>query len=575
MRVAFVLILVAALIGFSQTPAPAPGAGNRPAVSSSVRLEDWALFRSAASPILGWKVGVPARAFLQLTFSEAAARADALGLAAIEGFSGQKFSAEIPKNLDYRLTSNEREAVRDRLRALNLRMPAYFTATIGPDEASSRAVFEFAKSFGVETIVGSPDPASLPMIDKLATEFGVNVALSNSRGPKGLLQALEGRSKRIGANVDLAAWLQEGIKPVEGLTILKDRVLTVNLRDRIAPGSLSEFIRDLYRLEIKPSFITVDTTAAKDPAIELARSFENLDKALHPVITDRVNELSRTAAIRGPDRLSAEDRQKIEAALPQRASAKPKKPRKLLVLDLNVAYGGHRSIPHANLAVELMGKRTGAYEAVFSNDLDNLKYGKIRQFDAVYLNNTVGMVFVDPEVRDGLTRFVREGGGLAGNHGVSHASMDWPEFGEMIGTKWGVHREPTEQATIRIDDPNHPLTAAFHGKEFVYQDEFFRFPIGPYSRDKLRVLLSIDVEKTDMNQGRPCAKPCVRADQDYAVSWIHNYGKGRVFFCILGHNPTLYMTPSLAEYFLAGIQFILGDLEADTTPSAKLAAKAK
>jgi type 1 glutamine amidotransferase len=148
--------------------------------------------------------------------------------------------------------------------------------------------------------------------------------------------------------------------------------------------------------------------------------------------------------------------------------------------------------------------------------------------------------------------------------------MDWPEFGEMIGVKWGVHREPTEQATVRIDDPNHPLTAPFAGKPFVYQDEFFRFPIGPYSRDKLRVLLSIDVEKTDMNQGRPCPKPCVRPDNDYAVSWIRSYGKGRVFFCILGHNPTLYMNPQLAEYFLRGIQFILGDLEADTTPSSKL-----
>jgi len=241
---------------------------------------------------------------------------------------------------------------------------------------------------------------------------------------------------------------------------------------------------------------------------------------------------------------------------------------------LNISYGGHRSIPHANLALELIGKKTGAFEPVFSNDLANLKYDKIRQFDAVYLNNTVGMIFVDPEVREGLVRFVREGGGLAGNHGVSHASMDWPEFGEMIGTKWGVHREPTEQATVRIDDPNHPLTKAFGGKEFVYQDEFFRFPIGPYSREKLRVLLSIDIDKTDMNQGRPCPKPCVRPDHDYAVSWIRSYGKGRVFFCILGHNPTLYMTPALAEYFLAGIQFILGDLDADTTPSAKLASAA-
>ena len=219
-----------------------------------------------------------------------------------------------------------------------------------------------------------------------------------------------------------------------------------------------------------------------------------------------------------------------------------------------------------------MGKKTGAYEAVFSNDLGNLKYPAIRQFDAIYLNNTVGVIFVDPDVREGLTRFIREGGGLMGNHGTSHANMDWPEFGEMIGVKWGVHREPTEQAVIRVDDPNHPLTAAFAGKEFSYQDEFFRFPIGPYSRDKLHVLLSMNIEKTDMNQGRPCAKPCVRDDQDYAVSWVRSYGKGRVFFCILGHNPTLYMTPALGQHFLAGIQFILGDLDADTTPSARSSA---
>jgi len=222
-----------------------------------------------------------------------------------------------------------------------------------------------------------------------------------------------------------------------------------------------------------------------------------------------------------------------------------------------------------------MGKRTGAYEAVFDNDLDNLKYDRIRQFDAVYLNNTVGMIYVDPEVRDGMTRYLREGGGLAGNHGTSHASMEWAEFGEMIGTRHGIHREPTEQAMIRIDDPASPLNAAFGGKEFVYQDEFFRFPAGPYSREKLHVLLSIDVPNTDMYQGRPCARPCVRPDYDYAVSWIRNYGKGRVFFSILGHNPTLFTTPALAAHFLAGIQFILGDLDADATPSARLAAKTK
>jgi type 1 glutamine amidotransferase/sugar phosphate isomerase/epimerase len=539
-------------------------------------------------------VGVSAGAYRQLTFWDAAAKVDALGLAMIQGVSNQKVSLAIPKNLDERLAPGELQAIRERLRLLNLRMPAYFATRIGTGEAHVRKLFEFAAGLGIETIVCSPDPALLATLDRLANEHNVNVALYNrSReetpgywNPTTLLQTLEGRGKRIGAAVDTGYWIQEGIKPIEGLLALKHRVLALNLRDRSAQGEsgrdvtlgsgvagLHEIFREMYRMGIKPSFLSVDAgSGVSDPQGELSRSLDAFDKAVHPVMTERIAGIARSAAIRGPDRLSPDERQKIEAALPQRAPATPKKPRKLLVTDLNIAYGGHRSIPHANYAVELMGKRTSAYEAIFSNDLDNLKYPRIQQFDAVYLNNTVGMVFVDPEVREGLTRFVREGGGLAGNHGVSHASMDWAEFGEMIGVKWGVHREPTEVATVRIEDPTHALTAAFGGKEFVYQDEFFRFPIGPYSRDKLRVLLTIDVEKTDMNQGRPCNKPCVRADQDYAVSWIRSYGKGRVFFCILGHNPTLYMTPHLAEYFLAGIQFILGDLEADTTPSAKLRA---
>jgi type 1 glutamine amidotransferase len=271
--------------------------------------------------------------------------------------------------------------------------------------------------------------------------------------------------------------------------------------------------------------------------------------------------------IRSPDRLSPEVRQRIEDALPKKAYAKPKKARKLLVMDLQVNYNGHRSIPHANLAVDLMGKKLGIWQATFSNEMSNLKWDKIRQFDAIYLNNTVGPLFNDPEIRESLLRFIREGGGLIGNHGSTHCSMDWPEFTEMIGGKNGPHRDADEKVTIKLDDPKSPLTRMFNGAEFVFADEYFRFPGPPYSREKLHVLMSIDVEKTDMNQGRDC-KACIREDNDYAISWIRSYGKGRVFYCSLGHNPNAFWTPELLQHFLAGIQFALGDLKADTTPSA-------
>jgi type 1 glutamine amidotransferase len=412
------------------------------------------------------------------------------------------------------------------------------------------------------------------LIDKLANEYKIKVAICGT--PKDILTAIGSASSQIGVCGDTGVWLEHGIKPVDALAQIGSRLFVINVQDRsslgrqghnVLPGqgvaNIPKFLQEMYRLQLKPSLITVTA-----PSGMLASSFDAFEEALRPVMADKVDEISRTTPIRGPDRMGPGEKEKIDAALPDEAPAKPKKRRKLLVLDLNVAYGGHRSIPAENYAIERMGEKTGAYETIFSNDLDNLKYPKIKEYDAILLNNTVGMIFVDPEVRAGLLRFVREGGGLAGNHGTSHASMDWPEFHEMIGVRRGVHRANTEESWIKIDDPNSPLTAAFHGKEFLYQDEYFRFPNPPYSRTKLHELLSIDVAKTDMNQGMVFVpgSSVSRPDADYAVSWIRNYDKGRVFFCILGHNPTLFESPELARYFLSGIQFILGDLNADATP---------
>ena len=81
----------------------------------------------------------------------------------------------------------------------------------------------------------------------------------------------------------------------------------------------------------------------------------------------------------------------IRDAAPRQALVKPKKARKLLVIDL-CPQGGfyHRTIPYANFALELMAKNTGAFEPIFNNDLDNLKYPKIKEYDAVFLNSVVG-----------------------------------------------------------------------------------------------------------------------------------------------------------------------------------------
>jgi type 1 glutamine amidotransferase/sugar phosphate isomerase/epimerase len=549
----------AGMIGVAQT---APPSAARPPYSGPVRgsqskrWEPWSAMRTAITPVLGWKLGIDAASFPQADFDHALVEIDALGVGYVEASSTQKLDMEIPKYITYKLAPGEVNAIKDKLTSFNLTLVVYRVATIDPGGDARRKLFDFAKSLNVETIVSEQIPGDLDSIDKLATEYGVNVAVGG--GMRAALAAVNSLSKRIGLFVDTGSWAEEGLTPVEALNQVKDRLLVINLRDRNAFAT-RDLLQEMYGQGIKPSLITVS------PA-----SVDRFEEAVRPVMAKCIDQISRTTEIRGPDRLTPEDRRQIEAALPKQLAAKPKKPRKLLVLDINVAYGGHRSIPAENFALQRMGEETGAYEAVFSDNLDNLKYPKIKDYDAIFLNNTVGMIFVDPEVREGLTRFIREGGGLAGNHGTSHASMDWPEFSDMIGVRRGVHRANTEEAWIKIDDPNSPLTAAFDGVEFLYTDEFFRFPNPPYSRDKLHILLSIDVQKTDMNQGQVFVpgSNVARPDADYAVSWIRDYGKGRIFFCVLGHNPTLFKTPALAQYFLGGIQFILGDLAADATPSS-------
>ena len=270
----------------------------------------------------------------------------------------------------------------------------------------------------------------------------------------------------------------------------------------------------------------------------------------------------------------AQERERVEAAIPAKAIVSPHKPRKLLIFDLNVGYGGHPSIATANLAFELMGRRTGAFDTVVSRDPQVFKPESLRGFDAVFLNNTVGNLFEDPALRQSLVEFVYAGGGLLGVHGTSvaftrwpGAHEDWPEFGLMLGARGANHRDSREHVVIKLDDPEHPLNAPFGGTGFEYRDEFFRFH-DAYSRHRVRVLFSIDTERTDF--GGPLPRGCQRADNDYALAWVRRYGRGRVFYCTIAHNPDVFWDPRMLRFYLAAAQFALGDLPAPTVPSSRL-----
>jgi type 1 glutamine amidotransferase len=360
------------------------------------------------------------------------------------------------------------------------------------------------------------------------------------------------------------------------------------------------------------------------------------------------------------------DVDKMMAALPDKAIAKPAKPRKVLVLGRASGFV-HSSIPLAARMMDEMGKKTGAWTATISYDAADINTENLKQYDLVFLDSTTGCFLDDPNDkaatdarRAALLDFIRGGKGIAGIHAatdsyhgggcgggggfspgagtaaalvaqgdkdadqklsraefsaVAAAWFDrldtdksgkvaqadfgprfaaiapagggrqnaanapnatppkpggeplWPEFNKIIGGYFKFHWVDPQEITVKIDDPKSPLTQMFHGQEFEIRDETYTMNQESFSRDNVHVLTSIDYAK--MSDEDKAKEPTPRTDHDYALSWIRREGKGRLFYEAHGHHERNYAIKPFLEHILAGVQYAIGDLKADDTPSTK------
>ncbi|MBV8810860.1 MAG: ThuA domain-containing protein [Acidobacteriaceae bacterium] len=145
--------------------------------------------------------------------------------------------------------------------------------------------------------------------------------------------------------------------------------------------------------------------------------------------------------------------------------------------------------------------------------------------------------------------------------------LQWPEFNKLIGAYFKFHWPDPQLIYVKIDDPNSPLTAMFHGKEFEIRDETYTFAQNSFSRRNVHVLTSIDYSKMSPEDKAKEVDP--RTDADYALSYIRREGHGRVFYEGHGHDYRVYAMTPMLEHIRAGIQYALGDLKADDSPSVK------
>jgi uncharacterized protein len=255
------------------------------------------------------------------------------------------------------------------------------------------------------------------------------------------------------------------------------------------------------------------------------------------------------------------DLQKMEAALPEKATAAPKKMRRLLVLwraDAILHKGG---VPAANVAVLRLGQKTGAFEAHFTRDIEALDPKVLAGYDALVLNSTAHLVMPE-SAKKALLEYVEGGGGVVGIHAAIDTFKGWPEGAKIVGATFGGHPwGPAGNWQVKLEEPSHPLLRAWAGKGFKMHDEFYELA-QPYDRADRRVLMSLDL--TD--PATAGVTPLHRTDKDFAVSWIKKQGKGRVFYCMFGHIGDPFQSRAVLEYYLDGIQYALGDLDVDASP---------
>ena len=187
-----------------------------------------------------WKLAIQMYTFNRYTFFEGIDKAKELDLKYVEAFSWQKVSKEHDVPLQD-ASPAVRQAVRDKLDEAGSEMINCYLQ-FAKDEAALRKQFEFCKEMGIKTAVGEPDLKALDLIEKLADEYEINVALHNHKkhpknknymywSPEKVMGALEGRSKRIGTCADTGHWVRSKLDPVTGLKTYEPRQMALHLKD--------------------------------------------------------------------------------------------------------------------------------------------------------------------------------------------------------------------------------------------------------------------------------------------------------------------------------------------------------
>lgn len=278
-----------------------------------------------------------------------------------------------------------------------------------------------------------------------------------------------------------------------------------------------------------------------------------------------------------PFKLTDAWKARIRTLAPDAPRVTPEKAHKVLLFSVFTGFD-HWVVPHTDAVIKILAEKTGAYEVVQITDVTWFQPARLKTFDAVILNNNCSIapkrdllydalkkaglpeaqcIAKAAELENNLIDYVAQGHGLLSLHGAIVMQNNSVAFSEMMGGSFDYH--PAQQEVrLELVDPTDPLVKAFHGKPFIHVDEPYLFK-NAYTKLKFRPLLSMDLSKLTPPQGKTLSG--IRY-----VSWIKRHGEGRVMYISPSHNAQSFEQPELLQFYLDGLQYVLGDLDCDDSP---------
>ncbi len=135
------------------------------------------------------------------------------------------------------------------------------------------------------------------------------------------------------------------------------------------------------------------------------------------------------------------------------------------------------------------------------------------------------------------SRWLKSGRGLVGVHGAAASFKGSDPYRAMLGGYLLGH-PPIREYQVSVLDRDHPVTAGID--EFTVCDE--QYLCSYDSR--------VNVLATALYQGQP-----------YPVIWARQWGRGRVLFNALGHDPDACRHPVFQDLVIRGVRWTAAALQ--------------